>query len=436
MSYETLRTNPTILFFICCQAYIANGLLSVLPSSSLPILAKDTNVSLSTAGFTFTISALGTILAVLLSNFLVNKIGTRPIIIIGLGGLISSSILMPITRSFDIWLVAELLQGMSAGFISIGLMMTLSLNFGDQLGEKLNMLHGSMGIGSLLAPMLLSFTLPVTQSPVLAFALVAADGALCLLALNMLSFTSKQVMTEEIRQPQQAERGTATAGTSMQVLKHALFWLMALQICLYVGTESGFSSWLVSSVSQSDAITLQKATPAATLFWIGLTLGRILVAQLIKYGYINNTRLLYISIIGGGISGILATTFMSIPLLCFISCFWEGFFIGPIFPSVQAIATRRFSQAPALISSMVMISSGVAGMTIPMSIGDLMPLLGIRGAMFIPGLLCLLISVPFYLGNKREHPIVAQSVIRVEPVTAPLYELATIELPRLEVSVS
>jgi FHS family glucose/mannose:H+ symporter-like MFS transporter len=326
---------------------------------------------------------------------------------------------------------------MGAGFISIGLMMTLSLNFGDQLGEKLNMLHGSMGIGSLLAPMLLSFTLQVTQSPVLAFALVAADSILCLLALNMLNFTSKPDTTQEIHQSQ-TERATATHGTSVQVLKHTLLWLMALQICLYVGTESGFSNWLVSSVSQSDAITLQRATPAATLFWIGLTLGRILVAQLIKHRYINNARLLYISIIGGGISGVLVTAFMNVPFLCFIGCLLEGIFIGPIFPSIQAIATRRFSQAPALISSMVMISSGVAGMTIPMSIGDLMPILGTRGAMLIPALLCLLISIPFSMANRREHQIVTrrQTVFLVEAVSTPSYELQTVELPRLEVAVS
>ncbi|GCE22315.1 hypothetical protein KDK_61150 [Dictyobacter kobayashii] len=112
----------------------------------------------------------------------------------GLGGLVIASVLIPLARQFNVWLGAEMLQGMSAGLINIGIAMTLTLNFGDKLGEKLNMLHGSVGIGSLLAPILLSYALSLAGSPLLAFLGTAVTGLLCFMTFYVLRFQTKPVL--------------------------------------------------------------------------------------------------------------------------------------------------------------------------------------------------------------------------------------------------
>ncbi|MFL5691530.1 MAG: hypothetical protein ACJ795_06965 [Ktedonobacteraceae bacterium] len=99
----------------------------------------------------------------------------------------------------------------------------------------------------------------------------------------------------------------------------------------------------------------------------------------------------------------LVTTFINNPTISFIGSLCEGFFIGPILPSLQTIATRRFNNMPTLISSAIFISAGLGGMVIPASISLLMPLLGIRGGLLIPAFLCLLICVPSFLANKQER---------------------------------
>ena len=50
------------------------------------------------------------------------------------------------------------------------------------------------------------------------------------------------------------------------VFLEPLLWFMALQIALYVGAELGFGSWIVTVLSQSAAISLALAAPAATAF--------------------------------------------------------------------------------------------------------------------------------------------------------------------------
>ncbi|GHO67794.1 MFS transporter [Ktedonobacter sp. SOSP1-52] len=430
MSLGTIRHNPTVLFAICCLAYIASGLLGVLPSAGLTLLAQHTHVALGTAGLAFTGSAFGSIIAVLLSSLFIKKIGAKPVIMLGLAGLTIASLIIPTTPIFTFWLAAQVLQGMSGSFISIGLSITMTLNFRQNLGEKLNMLYSFAGVGSLLAPLLLSFTMSLTGSLLVSFVIVALVSLTCLLAFNMLRFVSKEAPA------------TTSTGSNVQVsdkasmsriFKHTLLWFMALQICLYVGAEAGFSNWLVTSISQSANVAVTVATPAATFFWIGMALGRVTVAQLIKRGLISDVHLLYACILGGGLSGILVTASLNQPYICFIGSLLEGFCIGPIFPSLQSMATRRFSHSPTLVSSMVLMSAGLAGMTVPLSIGMLIPFLGTRGGMIIPALLCLCVAVPFSLANRSERQVVVhrRGNVQVEPVSTPMHEVATRELPAI-----
>ncbi|GER91189.1 hypothetical protein KDW_53510 [Dictyobacter vulcani] len=431
MSNGTIRNSQTFLFIACCFTFIANGLLGVLPGASLVILSQHTHTAPSTAGLIFTVSAFGTIVAVLLSNTLVKKIGSKVVVMVGLLGLIISSVIIPLAQQFSVWLGAEMLQGISAGLINIGITITLTLNFGNKLGEKLNMLHASVGMGSLLAPILLSYSLTLSGSPLLAFLCTALPGVFCLLAFYVLRFETRPGLLGSANANALPLQDSIMPGEPKKALKQTLLWFVALQVCLYVGAEAGFSSWVVTSISQQAAVSIQMATPAATLFWVGMTFGRMLVARLMKRGYLTNAQLLYISMFGGGASAILLTACMQMPVICFIASLGTGIFLGPIFPTLMAIATRRFAQLPGMISSVVLISSGFAGMTIPVSIGMLLPLLGARQVMLIPALMCPLIAVPYYLANRKERKIVDYRQ-RVQAAEIPIYDLQTVKMPLVE----
>ncbi|GCE07970.1 MFS transporter [Dictyobacter aurantiacus] len=429
MTYETIRTNQTLLFFACCFTFIANGLLGVLPAASLVVLAQNTHTETSTAGLIFTVSSSGTIVAVVVSNALIKRLGSKAVVIAGLAGLIASSIMIPLAQQFNVWLAAEMLQGMSIGLINIGVIMTLTLNFGDRLGEKLNMLHGSVGMGSLLAPIFLSYALSFTGSALAAFIVTALVGLLCLSTFYVLRFQTRAARRNISHAVYEAPQPSLMPDRPGPAFKQSLLWLIALQVCLYVGAEAGFSNWVITAISKEANISVQMTTPAATLFWIGITSGRMAVARFMKRGHLTNAQLLYISMLGGAACGVLLIACMQVPIVCFVASFGVGLFLGPIFPTLQAIATRRFDRVPALVSSVVMVSSGFAGMTIPLSMGMLIPQIGAREVMMIPALLCLLVAFPYYLANRKEQKIVAY---RQQQTERPIYELPTIQLPIVE----
>ena len=190
---------------------------------------------------------------------------------------------------------------------------------------------------------------------------------------------------------------------SRNVFRQPLLWLMALQIALYVGAEIGFGNWIVTAVSQSAAISLALAAPAATAFFLGLTIGRLLGAQVLKRGLLSENRLLYISILGGYISGLLVAIFPGQIVVSFGVSALVGLFYGPLFPGIMAIASRQFVHAIGIVSSVMLVSTGAAAMVLPALMGILIPHIGFNWVLALPALCCLLIIVPLVFAIRQQH---------------------------------
>jgi fucose permease len=190
------------------------------------------------------------------------------------------------------------------------------------------------------------------------------------------------------------------------VFLQPLLWLMALQIAFYVGAELGFGSWIVTVLSQSAAISLALAAPAATAFFLGMTIGRLLGGQVLRRGLLSENQLLYISILGGFLSGIVVAIFPGQIVVSFGASAIVGLFYGPLFPGIMAMASRQFVNNIGIVSSVMLVSTGSAAMVIPALMGILIPVIGINWVLVFPAFCCLLIIVPLILANRRQrHPL-------------------------------
>jgi fucose permease len=178
---------------------------------------------------------------------------------------------------------------------------------------------------------------------------------------------------------------------------------MALQIALYVGAELGFASWIVTVLSQSAAISLALAAPAATAFFLGLTIGRLLGGQVLRRGLLNENQLLYISILGGFFSGIVVAIFPGQIVVSFGASVLVGLFYGPLFPGIMAMASRQFVNNIGIVSSVMLVSTGSAAMVLPALMGILIPVIGINWVLVFPASCCLLIIVPLILASRQQR---------------------------------
>jgi fucose permease len=387
--------NRRLLFYTLFLAYICAGIISVLPGASLLLLADNTHVSLAVAGSSFTLSALGFVIGVLIAGLFSIKLNSKYILMGGLALMSVAGAIIPWTNSFSILLIAQLIKGAGFGMIDVSINTIVTLAFQDTLGETLNNVHSSYGIGALVGPLLLSLSLQMLNEAIWAYLVGVVTGFIVIFLLLRQLVPALPTRSEK-QQNQQPS-------LSRNVFRQPLLWLMTLQIALYVGAEIGFGNWIVTAVSQSAAISLALAAPAATSFFLGLTIGRLLGAQLLKRGLLSENRLLYISILGGYISGLLVAIFPGQIVVSFGVSALVGLFYGPLFPGIMAMASRQFAHAIGIVSSVMLVSTGAAAMVLPALMGILIPPIGINWVLALPAFGCLLIIVPLIFANRQQR---------------------------------
>jgi len=396
MDHLVLRKlNRRLLFYTLFLAYICAGIISVLPGASLLLLAENTHVSLAIAGSSFTLSALGFIIGVLIAGLFSTKLNSKYILMGGIGLMSLAGAITPVTHSFSVLLITQLIKGVGFGLIDVSINTIVTLAFHDTLGETLNNVHSSFGIGSLSGPLLLSLSLQMLNEALWAYLVGAVAGfvVICLLIRQSVP----EIPTQNDKQRQQQP------SLFRNVFREPLLWLMALQIALYVGAELGFGNWIVTVLSQSAAISLALAAPAATAFFLGLTIGRLLGGQVLRRGLLSENQLLYISILGGYVSGILVAIFPGQIVVSFGASALVGLFYGPLFPGIMAMASRQFVNNIGIVSSVMLVSTGAAAMVLPALMGVLIPHIGINWVLALPAFCCLLIIVPLMLANRRQR---------------------------------
>jgi fucose permease len=389
-------SNRRLLLITLGLTYIAAGMLGRLPAASLIRLASNTHVSLEVAGGMFTISAFGDMLGAALSGLLIRYIKPNYLLMLGLFFLGSGSTTISLTSSFPMLLIGQMLNGLGFGFIDIGLNTMATMAFQDTLSEDLNTIHGLFGLGALLGPLILAFGLQFFNSLPLAYFVGAGVAAITIMLVL------GQQVPELPRRAKNVQQKRAAHRELHKVLRQRLLWLMVLQIGILSAAEIGFSSWIVTAVSQRAAISPALAAPVATAFFLGLTAGRLFGAQLLRCGWMSEAYLLYAALCGGVFCGTIVAIFPGQVLVSYVASALVGCFYGPLFPSIMAITSRRFVHAIGPVSSIMIISTDATSMIVPAAMGLLIPALGINWVMAIPALCCVLVLLPMTLANRAQ----------------------------------
>jgi FHS family glucose/mannose:H+ symporter-like MFS transporter len=398
MHHRAASYNRRLLFYTLYLAYIGGGIMSILPGPTLSLLANNTHVSTAVAGWIFTAGAGGFALGVLLTGALAGKVRPKTILMAGLSLMAIASMIIPLTSQFPVLLATALCKGIGFGALDVSINILMTLAFHDSLGESFNSLHSSYGVGALVAPVLLSLTLTMMRDARWAYFTGAILAFICVVMLARQTAPSTAALPA--KSAQQARTGTVSA---RQIFRQPLLWLMAFEFFFYIIAEIGFSNWIVTAISQTAVISLALAAPFATAFWTGLTLSRIVGGQVLRRTSLSENQLLFVCIIGGCLSCLLVAIFPGQLLISFSASACAGFFFGPIYPGLMAIAARWYIHAPDTLSGVMLFSCGISGMIFPVLMGLFVPIIGFNWVMTVPALGCLLILVPFILAIANQR---------------------------------
>jgi fucose permease len=177
--------------------------------------------------------------------------------------------------------------------------------------------------------------------------------------------------------------------------------VVGASIAAYVAAESGVAGWLVRFLSDAP---LTVASIGLTLFWGGLTAGRVVAARYATG--VDPIRLTLIASLVAAASIVVAVAAPT-PALSIAAFTVAGFACGPIYPMVMLIGGRLYPGRAAAITGMLSAAAVVGGLAYPPVMGTLSLTAGIDVAMLGTAALAALCGVlavaarPLQRGHAR-----------------------------------
>lgn len=386
-----------MLLLVAFLGIFLYGLLSALPGSVLPTLERNQYLPTDKHVGTFLlINALGAVLAYLVSGPLIDRVGKKLTLIAGTLLVITSMIGLALivtnvaaATALFLILACSLILGLGANaIVSAGHALVADVA-ASWRNAALNLLDVCFGLGLMTLPL---FVQGLQERGGLGMVFWVLGGtALILVALMVVS-----------RFPSPAHPDSFPIGEAKDLLRNPSFWLLAIALFMYVGTEVSVGKWVVafmerdakllahsglintkfqmvdqasplalSSFFEHDPMGVAIATYALrtlSFFALALLSGRVVSSILLGLFKVNSLRLLAvgsaIAVVGLAI-GFNATSPETVRWAMILS----GFGMGPIFPTSVGLAS---AMAPRISGTAMSLAMGVgfAGLlAIPPAVG-------------------------------------------------------------------
>ncbi|KAI9930245.1 hypothetical protein ASPWEDRAFT_101477 [Aspergillus wentii DTO 134E9] len=204
--------------------------------------------------------------------------------------------------------------------------------------EMLGLLHGLYGVGGVLSPLVATSLITKASLPWYYFYYILIACSVVELVICTVAFWEKtgQVFREATAQSHDADQGG---------LRQALFrrpsaritWICAVFLLGYVGIEVALGGWIVTFMIRVRHGSKFASGMVATGFWLGITIGRVVLGFVTPRIGEKNAISIYIlfSMAFNLVLWLIPNFFVSAVAVSF-----QGFFLGPLFPAVVVVTTK------------------------------------------------------------------------------------------------
>ena len=331
---------------------IAEGGLGVL----LPSILETYHLTPATVTVLFISQVTGYAIAAATSSLLSSYLGLARSLLLASISLTSALSIYAFTTHWWVMVASGLLLGLGAGLIDAGINTFIA---NDQKNANLmGMLHAFYGIGALSGPILATTLLALGFYWRHIYFVVA--GIVSLTIIGMLWAVLHRYPLMTIKPATNAN----PKANFRRALKTPIVLVSSLLLLIYVGTEVSIGNWAYTVQHVSRGIPAGVAGYSIAGYWLGLTLGRLAMGQLIKYLGANRTidislALLLVSLL---MWWWLPNQWLSLPLM--------GLALAAIFPAMIWLTPQRVTAAivPAAIGFLASVGS-LGSASIPTLVG-------------------------------------------------------------------
>lgn len=328
----------TALLIVIYLSFISLGLPDTLLGAAWPAMQADFNASLDTAGIlSFTVS-LGTVISSLLSSKLISKFGTGPISFFSITATAVALLGYSFSNNFLFLVLSSIPLGLGAGAVDVALNNFVSTHY---RARHMNWLHCFWGLGAMAAPIIMSLWIGTPGGWRMGYRSVSFIQFF-LVGMILLSFplwrrVEKQSLSSINKKP-----ASAKPISNLQALRVPGVKVTLLAFFCYCAIEISTGLWSSSYLIHYKGSTAETAAVAASMFYGGITTGRLLSGFLSKR--ISDRHLIRI----GQLLSLAALLLLLLPLslhYAVIGLFLFGFGCAPIYPSMLHVTPERFGSA-------------------------------------------------------------------------------------------
>ena len=263
----------SLLLTLIYLAFISLGLPDSLLGSAWPIMREDLGASLSSAGVISMIIAGGTIVSSLFSDKLTRKFGAGLVTAVSVG--LTAVALLGFSLSTKLWMlcVLSLPYGLGAGAVDAALNNYVALHYSSR---QMSWLHAFWGVGVTISPNIMSYCLSNQFGWEMGYRTVSVIQ-MVLTAILFISLPIWKTKAENTELPASETEDFTPKSLSLPEafkIKGAPYVLLAF--FGYCALETTTGLWAASYMVGYRGIDAETAAKFASLFYIGITAGRIL----------------------------------------------------------------------------------------------------------------------------------------------------------------
>src|SRR6266702_2171249 len=320
-----------------------DGALGVL----IPSMRLHYGVDIATIGLLFLFQTIGYLIAAFNSGLLVEKLGNRRCLVLGVASFLLGVGALSLMPSFVIVLMMMLPLGFGVAVIDAGLNTYIASM--PRNAALLNYLHAFYGTGALLGPVIASAFLAMRWGWNSVYLVWIGTSVVLLIGFQLVFKDQNISLQENVTTKPKSNVLVAALGVRF-VLDETLFMLT------FFGAEVSVGSWSYSFLTEERHASILLAGWMVSGYWLGLTLGRLTLARVtLRVGSARVTQ----SCLVGVVIGVLLVWLVPVYVVSAVGLGVIGFSFGPIYPTTIALISNKVSSRilPSAIGFMVSLGS-------------------------------------------------------------------------------
>ena len=256
----------TLLLAIIYLAFISLGLPDALLGAAWPAMHEGMNVPISYAGIISAVISVCTVISSLMSDRLHRRFGTGWIVAVSVAVSAASIFGFAFSRSFALLVALSIPYGLAAGSIDAALNNYVAMHYSSR---HMSWLHCFWGVGTIISPVLMSYALSHTVwNDGYRFVAYIQSGIVLVLLCTLPMWKNAQGVTANV--------GASRVLGLRRTLRIPGVPCLLVGFFAYCAAESVAMLWASSYLVRVHGTSTERAAAFASLFFIGMTVGRFL----------------------------------------------------------------------------------------------------------------------------------------------------------------